>query len=377
MTARFDYTTRAREIAYKYPRFNYIGTQVNFWMIAFVLLSTINHLNTDFLRQISPEIYEFPYSIVLITSLTMGIIFGIITGTIDLLIDRSRFRRLSVGMIILIKAVTYPLILAGITAFSRFLFTGVISSYIGVEMVKMFDNHHSWGYIYISILIYTSFMGAVISFINLMNSKFGPGILVPLLLGKYRTPKEQERFFMFIDMKSSATHAEALGHLQFSSLIRDCFQDMNSVLTKNNAEIYQYVGDEVVVTWPMAEGTRNHYCFSLFFDFNDRLKDRENYYTKKYNIIPQFKAGLHCGLITTVEVGVIRREIAYHGDTINTAARIQGLCNQYNSSLLVSESVVSVMKTLGDTFNVKSLGKVALKGKGDTVELFDIKRLCE
>ena len=374
MANSFDYTTRAREMAYKYPRFNYIGNQVNFWIIAFVLLSSINHLNTDFLRQISPEIYEFPYSIVLVTSIAMGIIFGIITGTIDILIERSRFKRLSVGMIILIKAVTYPLILAGITTLSRVLFTSVISSYIGVELVKMFDNQNSWGYIYISILIYTSFMGAVISFINQMNNMFGPGILIPLLFGRYRSPKEQKRFFMFIDMKSSATHAEVLGHLSFSSLIRDCFQDLNSVLRKNNAEIYQYVGDEVVVTWPLEVGIKNEYCLSLFFNFNDRLNDRKNYYTKKYGIVPQFKAGLHCGLITTVEVGVIKREIAYHGDTINTAARIQSLCNQYNSSLLISDSVKSVFSSLRDNYEVRSLGKISLKGKGELVELFDVKK---
>lgn len=374
MTTRFDYTTRAREMAYRYPRFNYMGIQVNFWIIAFVLLSTINHFNTDFLRQISPEIYEFPYSIVLLTSISMGVIFGIVTGTIDLLIDRSRFRRLSVGMIILIKAVTYPMILAGITVLSRVLFTGVISPYIGVELVSIFDNHHSWGYIYISILIYTSFMGAVISFINLMNSMFGPGILVPLLFGRYRYPKEQERFFMFVDMKSSATHAEALGHLNFSSLIRDCFQDLNSVLRKNNAEIYQYVGDEVVISWPLEVGIRDTHCLSLFFHFNDRLKERENFYLKKYNIVPQFKAGLHCGIITTVEVGVVKREIAYHGDTINTAARIQGLCNQYNSSLLVSDSVKSVLPNLEADYKIESLGKIALKGKDELVELFDVKK---
>jgi adenylate cyclase len=83
-------------------------------------------------------------------------------------------------------------------------------------------------------------MTMVLYFIIQVNKKYGPGILLPLLLGKYRTPIEEERIFMFMDLRASTTLAEKLGHLKYSAFIRDSFMDINHVVSSFNAEIYQY-----------------------------------------------------------------------------------------------------------------------------------------
>lgn len=95
-------------------------------------------------------------------------------------------------------------------------------------------------------------MSLIINFINQVNKKYGPGVLLPLPLGRYRTPREETRIFMFMDLKSSTATAEKLGHLRYSSFIRDCFSDINEVLFPFRAQVYQYVGDEIVVTWPTS-----------------------------------------------------------------------------------------------------------------------------
>jgi adenylate cyclase len=251
-------------------------------------------------------------------------------------------------------------------------FADWINSYFDSNYTELLDSPVTWTSLFWSLLIYTAFMAAIISFINQMNNKFGPGILIPLMLGKYRSPKEQKRFFMFVDLKSSAKHAEDLGHLEYSSMIRDCFLDLNYVLNKNYAEIYQYVGDEAVITWPVQEGVRKQACLSLFFDFKEQLNRRQKHYLKQYGFVPEFKAGLHYGIITAVEVGQIKREIAYHGDTINTAARIQSMCNHFNRSFLISESVKSILKGSHTYYQFESLGQISLKGKEKAVDLFSV-----
>src|SRR6185436_10400522 len=60
----------------------------------------------------------------------------------------------------------------------------------------------------LSLLIYALVISFLVSFIKQVNQKFGPGILIPLVLGKYFKPKEEERIFMFLDLRSSTTHAE-------------------------------------------------------------------------------------------------------------------------------------------------------------------------
>ncbi|MCP4713222.1 MAG: hypothetical protein GY869_31715, partial [Planctomycetes bacterium] len=88
-------------------------------------------------------------------------------------------------------------------------------------------------------------------FILQVSDKFGQGVLVNFLLGKYHQPKEEERIFMFLDLKSSTTYAEKLGHLRYSRLIQDCFFDITEVILRHDAVIYQYVGDEVILSWPL------------------------------------------------------------------------------------------------------------------------------
>src|SRR5690606_23539690 len=125
----------------------------------------------------------------------------------------------------------------------------------------------------------------------------------PLLLGKYRNPREEERIFMFMDLKSSTTIAEQLGHLKYSAFIRDCFADINKILFPFRAQVYQYVGDEIVVTWTAYEGLKNYFCIRFYFACKNQFHNRTEYYIKNYGLLPEFKAGIHMGKVTAVEIG--------------------------------------------------------------------------
>ena len=179
--------------------------------------------------------------------------------------------------------------------------------------------------------------------------------------------------FMFMDMKSSTTHAERLGHLKYSALIRDCFLDINIVLSRHHAEIYQYVGDEIVLTWTLREGLRQDTCIEFYFACQQQLEGRRAYYVATYGLLPEFKAGLHLGSVTVVEVGEVRRTIAYHGDTLNTASRIQSECGVYGKGLLISRDVYTAAALEGK-YEVTSLGSITLKGKDRPVEILSVER---
>ena len=204
-----------------------------------------------------------------------------------------------------------------------------------------------------------------------MNNKFGPGILLPMLLGKYRKPRVEERIFMFMDLKSSTTYAEKLGHIKYSEMIQTCFLDLNKVIPKYYAEVYQYVGDEVVLTWTKDQGLEKFNCFQFYFAFKEELEKNKEYYIKNFGLLPEFKASVNIGEITVAEVGDIKREIAYHGDTINTAARIQEMCNVYKSSFLISEALNEYIKK-SDLFSTTYVDERLLKGKTKLVKLYSV-----
>ncbi len=64
------------------------------------------------------------------------------------------------------------------------------------------------------------------------------------------------------------------------------------------------------------------------------------------NYSKELKAGITSGEVTATEIGVIKRSIAYHGDVLNTAARIQGECSKLNKELLISEEFLQMLACL-------------------------------
>ena len=104
----------------------------------------------------------------------------------------------------------------------------------------------------------------------------------------------------------------------------------------------------------------------------ESLLNKSVSYKEKYGLTPQFKAGMHCGKVTTGEIGVLKKEIIFTGDVLNTTARIEGLCNQYDVDILLSALLIEQLD-LGLQFKVQSLGKSSLRGKDVQFELFTLK----
>ena len=205
-------------------------------------------------------------------------------------------------------------------------------------------------------------------FLLQVNDKFGPGILLKFLAGNYHQPKKEERIFMFMDMRSSTTIAEKIGNEKYFNLLNDVFADITNTILNNEGEIYQYVGDEIVISWPIKKGIRNANCLRCFIEIQKILTDLRPIYKKKYNVISEFKAGLHYGLVMAGEIGVIKKDIIYSGDVLNTTARIQEQCNHYRVDILLSKETFDLISDT-DEFKLIPLGSIELRGKKRKIDL--------
>jgi adenylate cyclase len=246
MGKKFEYTTLAHRYTARFPVLTYVGTQANFWIIANALLAIIMNLQSQMISQAFniPAPREF-WTMVFI-AVILGALYGVALGLTSYYLDRF-FRKQPLGKVILLRTLTSLGVLIFILALLRYVFfDSAVSPSLYVQGITL--NEESWRTLFSLLVIYYIFMTLIISFINQVNRKYGPGILIPLLLGRYRNPKEEDRIFMFMDLKSSTTTAEELGHLKYSAFIRDCFSDINEVLYPFRAQVYQYVGDEIVVT---------------------------------------------------------------------------------------------------------------------------------
>lgn len=181
---------------------------------------------------------------------------------------------------------------------------------------------------------------------------------------------EVERIFMFLDLKGSTAMAENLGHVKYFSLLSDFFSDISDPIEKRRGEIYQYVGDEVVVTWSIDAGLENANCLQTFFDIQYTILQKEKEYKRKYGLVPIFKAGIHTGMVSTGWVGKMKKEIVYSGDVLNTTARIEGLCNKLHEPLLLSEILISRLSGKIPPNSAKEVGMISLRGRTQPVKLF-------
>lgn len=195
--------------------------------------------------------------------------------------------------------------------------------------------------------------------------------LQELLRGRYYQPEAEDRIFLFVDLKDSTRLAEQLGNERYSRLVRDFFRHVSPAVTATRGEVYQYVGDEMVVTWESKDGLRFANCLHCFFEMRRLIQERAEYYQQHFGEVPRFKAGAHGGPVTTVLVGTVHRELVYHGDVLNTTARIQAQCNALGSWFLISEAL---RQQLGEPpeFQFTPMGGHQLRGKAGPVNLVDV-----
>jgi adenylate cyclase len=365
---KIDYTTVARRIYLRHPLISDILTQINFWIFAYLLFFVLLHFiakAVTTLYQYDVEVYLFENILVAMVS---AVIFGTALGIIDFNIEK-RLRGRSLGVEVLIKGALYIIAWFLVGYFANTLGIALNARFIDGDIITYTDLFAQ--NIFVASSLYTAFIIILIAFIKQMNNKFGPGILIPMFLGRFRKPRAENRIFLFMDLKDSTSYAEKLGSLKFSEMIQDCFLDVNRVLPQFNAEIYQYVGDEVVLSWQGEEGLKNMNCIRFFFSFQKKLADKKGYYENKYGFVPQFKAGANFGIITVAEVGDFKREIAYHGDTINTASRIQSVCNRYNQNFIISEVLKDELRSNG-SYKFSLLEPIKLKGKEKEIKLYGV-----
>ena len=345
--------------------------QVCCWVFAGCLYLSSRLLgleDQDRFRIVQPIRWELAFT----QFISAGIFIGIILGLVDLFLARSSIRKRSFGFLVFVKGLIYMGSILVIVSAVHFI-SGITADKLSAkqELSKLLLFYQER--FLLSLLIYALVISFLVSFIKQVNQKFGPGILIPLVLGKYFKPKKEERIFMFLDLRSSTTHAEKIGHVLYSEMIQDCFYDLATVVEDHAAEIYQYVGDEAVLTWKMKTGLKNQNCLNLYFAFDNQLRSRNQHYAEKYGIQPEFKAGVNSGEIVVAEVGEIKKEIAYHGDVLNTAARIQSKCNEYGKNLLLSEALKNLLPP-NDEITFTFIGSEELRGKTEKVNIYSAER---
>jgi len=344
------------------------------WTLIGVFITFYNNtlINTPFLSRGPSDIYQLKIQLGIWSLISA--LGGLIAGSFLVYINSRVFRKKSFKYAIITTVCSYTILFAVLMTVYLIIRTQIALGEsantenvvdLALSMVHKlypFVQFILWGIITLLTLFFLQ-----------MNDKFGPGILKKFLLGKYNRPKKEARIFMFLDMKSSTTIAEEIGNKKYFHLLSNLFSDLTDIILNNEGEIYQYVGDEIVVSWPTKKGVKNLNCIYCFLDIKKRLIELNSFYDEKFGINPIFKAGLHSGMVMAGEVGVIKKDIIYSGDVLNTTARIQAKCNEYETDFLISENTLKLFSDNDlSQFKTTRIGSIILKGKKEEVILNSI-----
>jgi len=198
----------------------------------------------------------------------------------------------------------------------------------------------------------------------------GPGNLAAYIKGTFHKPREEQRIFMFLDLKGSTKLGKQMSKNDYFSFLNDYFYLMTVPILETDAHIYQYVGDEVVLTWDLQEGMNNNNCVKLFYKIKTVINQHESYFQQNYGFVPEFKAGSHCGSVIRAQIGDLKKEIVFNGDVLNTTSRIQSMCNELGHELLISSELFNHLQFEPDEFT--DLGFISLRGKEKEIQIYSI-----
>lgn len=298
---------------------------------------------------------------------------GLLQGWIEISWFDRRLSRFSFRKKIVLKSIFYLtfiivfFVLLTLVVNAQRYDTGIFDPIVSDSLWRFMQKFTFW-----SVVIYAGLILDIAIFYSEMREFMGSnGVLYNYVFGKYHRPRQETRIFMFLDMKSSTTIAEKIGHEKYFDLLKTYYADMTDAILETSGEIYQYVGDEIVVTWTQKKGIYANNCIQCLAKISNSIAQKQEEYQKKFGLVPEFKAGYHIGEVTTGEIGIIKKDIIHTGDVLNTTARIQAECNSYKAKALISGDLLEELQK-EDPISFTQIGELTLRGKKKPIQLYNV-----
>lgn len=297
-------------------------------------------------------------------------IIGFIVCSVEAFFLKNAFRHLPFWLSILLR-MTLTFVLFWVVAVI------FLAAYFVIRYHGSFDQFSD--VFFNQILLTPSFLMfmldlGLLAFISILLleviDKYGPGGFSNIIRGRYNKPRIENRIFIFLDINDSTSIAEKLGHEKYFNMLKDFFADITEPIMANGGQIYQYVGDEIVLSWKNTLQNKQR-CLNFIRQASAVLVKKEKIYLRKYECCPTFKTGIHSGEVTAGYIGIIKKDLVYSGDTLNTTARIRSKCHELNHSFVLSGDFLQNFSQ-PHSCSISEIGEIHLKGRMEKERLFAV-----
>jgi adenylate cyclase len=177
---------------------------------------------------------------------------------------------------------------------------------------------------------------------------------------------------MFTDIEGFTGLSERLAPDALARALGQYLEAMTRAVRSTDGTVDKFIGDAVMAFWNAPVRAPDHATRACRAALRCIEATRQLYASPGWEGLPALftRFGLHAARVMVGHFGSPDR-LSYTalGDGVNLAARLEGLCKQYEVGVLASEAVV---KATGDAFVFRRLDKVAVKGKKQWVQVYEL-----
>src|SRR3954465_8344545 len=297
------------------------------------------------------------------TSMAIGIVYGLLIsatiGGLELFVLDGPIRpwlgTLSFTANLLVRSAIYASIIVIIQLFQ-------VGEVVAGVPRETSGGNFWFGFIYSAVL--SLLMNLAFGIANLI----GPRALLNFITGRYHTPVEENRFVLFVDIAGSTGLAERLGGVGIHRFLDRTFRLLTLSVVDTRGEVLNYVGDEVIVTWPERGGAIDRGPLRCLVAMRDALLRAASQFEHEFGASPRIRGSLHFGSVIVGEIGDIKRAIVFNGDVMNTAARLEELSRNVEGGFLASRAAMARFSS-APPFAVRDLGQLPIRGRADGIDV--------
>ena len=188
--------------------------------------------------------------------------------------------------------------------------------------------------------------------------------------------KEIEVTVMFSDLAGFTSMSEGLPPQALAKALIAYFESATEGILNNNGTIIKYIGDAVLATWgaPLKTDRKAGRAIDAAIQMQVAARTPVTLETDNGNIeqVLETRVGINHGLVLAGNLGSSRRfDYTVVGDSVNTAARLEGLNKMLGTSILVTRAVLDRCDG-EDRYLSRRMGSFVLKGKTLGIEVFEI-----
>jgi adenylate cyclase len=219
--------------------------------------------------------------------------------------------------------------------------------------------------------IYSVIISVLFNLVYSITNLIGARALLNFITGRYHAPVAENRFVLFVDIAGSTGLAERLGGVGIHRFLDRTFRLLTIPVVDYRGEVLNYVGDEVIVTWPERIGAVDCRPLQCFLAMRDELSRAAGQFDREFGAVPKVRGSLHFGPVIVGEIGDVKRAIVFNGDVMNTAARLEELSRNVDGGFLASRAAMEQFSS-APPFPVRELGQLPIRGRADGIDVVGI-----